>query len=462
MREIKLKITGIHCKSCKELIENEISLLEGVENISVDEEKHTAEIEFNEKKTSQNEIINEIKALNYEAEAVLKKSKKNDKFVAESKKTIEVPKNFFIGGALLLLIGVLYYVASKSGAFELMGKLSESSLSYPLIFLIGLLASFHCIGMCGGIVMAYTSRFCATVKGNKTVSFPHIYYNLGRILSYTLTGFILGGVGSFFGISRTFTGTITILAGLFMIAVGLSLITRYAIIDKITAILPTSFARLFSNQLHASKPKGPFIIGFLNGFMPCGPLQALQVYALTSGSALTGGISMAMYGLGTAPLMLGFGKIISLFSQSRLKQVMRVSGIIVILLGLMTANRGLGSFNWNDDNQSAQKTAPLKAENLTAESNNNQNSNYQVAQMDLTYQGYVPNTLTVKKGVPVKWIINAKEISGCTSEILLPAFKIDRNLKKGENIIEFTPQVAGTYKFSCGMQMVWGKFVVTE
>ena len=470
MKKLQLKIIGIHCKSCKELIENEIDTLPGVKNVEVNLKTYEAEIKYDDQKISEYEIIKEIENLNYEAR-VIASSKKIGKNTLDSPRLPDgqavKPKNdkFFrnsiILGIALLLIGILYFVISRFGFLELLGKLNEPNLSYPLIFVIGLLASFHCIGMCGGIVMAYTSRYCATVKGNKRISFPHIYYNLGRILSYALTGVILGGIGSFFGINKTFTGIITLLAGLFMIAVGLSLLARLSILDKITGILPASFARLFSNQLHASKPKGPFIVGFINGFIPCGPLQALQVYALASGSALTGGLSMAAFGLGTAPLMLGFGNIISMFSQSRLKQVMKVSGVIVILLGLLTLSRAWGSFSWNNDARSFPgNEASVQPKNSTK--NIEPSGNFQTVEMKVTSQGYIPNSLTVKKGVPVKWVIDASGMSGCTSAISMPAFGIDKQLKRGENIIEFTPKVAGTYKFSCGMQMVWGKFIVTE
>lgn len=460
MQKIILQVNGIHCKSCKSLIEGEISLQKGVEKIEVDRKTGRTEIIFNEKEISRDEIVKEIEALNYQV--------KSGKIIKKGLGPLAKPednkwnRNLIIAGSALVVIAVLYFIVTNFGFLEILGKLNEPNLSYPLIFVIGLLASFHCIGMCGGIVMAYTTRFCASVKGNKNVSLSHIYYNLGRIIAYTLTGAVLGGIGSFFAINSTFTGIVTLLAGLFMLAVGLSLLARLSILDKITGILPVSFARLFSSQLHASKPRTPFVIGFLNGFIPCGPLQALQIYALASGSALRGGLSLVAFGLGTSPLMLGFGNIISMFSQSRLKQVMKVSGIIVIILGLMTINRSFGSFSGanppqNTKTETANTVAPINGNN-----NTNQNTNYQTANMDLTYQGYVPNTLTVKKGIPVKWVINAKEISGCTSEILLPAFNIDRNLKKGENVIEFTPKVAGTYKFSCGMQMVWGKFIVTE
>jgi uncharacterized protein len=456
MKKIKLKITGIHCKSCKELIESEINLLNGIEKVDVCVKNDIARVIYNEKHISSIEIINEIKSLNYGVKKI--ESEEIYKSQINSIENKFKSSNLLLGGILLFLIAIIYYVVSSYGGFELLARLNESNLSFPLIFVIGLLASFHCIGMCGGIVMAYTTRFCASVKGNKSINISHLSYNAGRILAYAVVGFILGGLGSFFAISRSFTGIVTLLAGVFMIMVGASLSIRLAILDKITGILPVSIVRLFSSKLHSSRPRAPFIIGFLNGFMPCGPLQALQIYSLTTGSALRGGLSMAAFGLGTVPLMLGFGNIISIFSQSRLKQVMKVSGVIVILLGLLTLGRGWNSFGFEEI---AQPT-PQTSVNPAPTQNTQDQASIQTVSMSVTPQGYSPNTLTVKKGVPVKWVIDGNGITGCTSEILLPAFGIDRPLKRGENIIEFTPKVAGTYKFSCGMQMVWGKFIVTS
>lgn len=457
MQKIKLQITGIHCKSCKTLIEEEVSLIAGVKEVEVNAKTSQAWVVYNEGETTKDEIIKAIEHLNYEAKVIktfrAKDNSPEDKKQSESSGAST--KNLLISAVVLVLLSLAYLLASRFGLFEFMEKLNESNLSYGLIFVIGLLASFHCIGMCGGIVIAYTTRFCPSVKGNNNISFPHIYYNIGRIAAYALTGAVLGGVGSFFGISPTFTSILTLLAGLFMVAVGLSLIVRLSILDKITGILPISFMRLFSKQIHSLKPKAPVIIGFLNGFIPCGPLQAMQIYSLASGSALAGGLSMAAFGLGTAPLMLGFGNIISILSHSRIKQIMKISGAIVMILGILNISRSYAIYK-NDSSSSLINNSQTEETVAGTDKTNT----FQEARMNLTYKGYEPSTLTVKKGVPVRWIINVKEMSGCTSEILLPAFNVDKNLKKGENIIEFTPKVAGTYKFSCGMQMVWGKFIV--
>ncbi|NQV00148.1 MAG: cupredoxin domain-containing protein, partial [Parcubacteria group bacterium] len=82
--------------------------------------------------------------------------------------------------------------------------------------------------------------------------------------------------------------------------------------------------------------------------------------------------------------------------------------------------------------------------------------------MDLTLQGYDPNILYIKAGIPVRWVINVKQMSGCTNSIILHGYDIEKDLVKGENIIEFMPEESGEIKFSCWMQMVWGKFIVTE
>jgi plastocyanin domain-containing protein len=80
--------------------------------------------------------------------------------------------------------------------------------------------------------------------------------------------------------------------------------------------------------------------------------------------------------------------------------------------------------------------------------------------MDLTASGYQPDILYIKKDIPVRWVINVKQLSGCLSAIMIKDYNIYQKLHLGENVIEFTPKSAGEIKFSCGMQMVWGKFIV--
>ncbi|MFH1781313.1 MAG: sulfite exporter TauE/SafE family protein [Patescibacteria group bacterium] len=364
---------------------------------------------------------------------------------------------YIVGFLILFLVG--YGIIKLTDGLEILSKLNENDISYGLIFLIGLLASFHCIGMCGGLVVTYTTASKEEQDANtkKTKLKPHFYYNLGRFISYTIIGAILGGVGSFFAINPSFTGTITLIAGLFMILMGASLVTKNKYLEKIKLKTPKFIGRyIFSNQGN-KKPKGPFIIGLLTGFMPCGPLQAMQLYALTSGSFVKGGLSMAIYALGTIPLMFGFGSFISLIKHDKIKKIMQISGIVVIVLGLFMINRGLTNFGYGFKG--------LLASDQTSQTEyliDGDVTEYQTVEMKLTAKGYEPNVLYVKKDIPVKWVINVEQMSGCTDAIILPDYDIEKDLVKGENIIEFTPDRLGEIKFSCWMQMVWGKFIVTN
>ncbi|MFH1225778.1 MAG: sulfite exporter TauE/SafE family protein [bacterium] len=450
LQKIKFKIKGIHCASCKVLIETEIDVLAGVKDIEVNHQTGECQVEYDTDQISQKQIFAAIEKLNYRVE------KTADKEGGE-KKTKRSYKNLIIGGGLLILFISGYLIVKQFGLLEILAKLNENNLSYGLIFLIGLLVSFHCVGMCGGLVVTYTTRRLAQSDGQNDKSLaPHLQYNFGRLISYTAIGGILGGVGSFFGVNPVFTGIITLLAGVFMVLMGLSLLTHFRALEKIKLKTPAFIARFLYGQKHNAKPKGPFIIGLLNGFMPCGPLQAMQLYALATGSFTRGALALGVYALGTVPLMFGFGSFLSFISQERIKQLMKFSGILVIILGLLMLNRGLANFGYSFGVSGGQVSRT--GYEVTGEV-----KEFQTVKMELTYRGYVPNVLYIKAGVPVRWVIDVKQMSGCTNAILIDSLGIRRDLKYGENIIEFTP-LAGVkeIKFSCWMRMVWGKFVVTD
>lgn len=358
-------------------------------------------------------------------------------------------KYFYLFVAIILFIFGYWLIQDMDG-FELLGKLNQENVGYGLIFLIGVLASFHCIGMCGGLVVTYTAK----QQTSCISSVSHWQYNLGRLVSYTVIGGILGGFGSFFGINPTFTGTITIIAGGFMVLMGLSLLTNFKWFKKIQIRTPKAIAKYLYSNSEKKKPKTPLIIGLLNGFMPCGPLQAMQLYALATGSITQGALTMALYAAGTIPLMFGFGNMLSSIKKERIAQIMKISGLIVIILGAFMFNRGLTNFGYGFKS--------LLAQNQNSQSEISTTGEYQEVLMDLTYNGYEPSILYVQKGIPVRWVINVKQMTGCTDAIMIHDYDIEKNLVKGENIIEFTPKEAGEIKFSCWMEMVWGKFIVTE
>jgi len=442
MSKQSFKISGLHCSSCKLLLESELAELPGVKKIKVDYPGGKATIEYSETETNLDKIFDKIKNLNYTPELALGKQEKKP-----------INKKFIWGGLFIFIFITGIILINTLGGWDLLANLNDGNVGYGLIFLIGLLASFHCVGMCGGFIIAYSTSQLKKEKATKNYKL-HLQYNLGRLISYTIIGGILGGVGSFFGVNPIFSGSLLIVAAIFMVLMGLSLATNIKWLEKIKIKTPDFIAKIiFKNRNQNKTPKSPFIIGLLTGLMPCGPLQAMQLYALSTGDWLTGALSMAVYVLGTIPVLFSFGSFVSLLTGSRIKQLLKISGVIVILLGLFTLSRGLDNFNLFQAKEEPIKTAPAT----------NDNSDYQIVNMSVTYAGYQPNVIHIKAGQPVKWIIDSQGATGCTSGIILynGSQQISRQLSGSQDIIEFTPATGLTeIKFSCGMRMVWGKFII--
>ncbi|MFA6410954.1 MAG: sulfite exporter TauE/SafE family protein [Candidatus Buchananbacteria bacterium] len=452
MEKIEFKITGLHCKSCKTLLEGEVGSLAGVKNIKVNYQTGNCLVEFDQKQISFSQIKNKIENFDYQVNL--------DPKTKKSKAKKNSAKTFVLGLLLpLFLIGFLvgYFYIQKSGALAILAKLNESNLSYGLIFLIGFLASFHCIGMCGGLVITYSASAAVKEKAKKiNFSWAHLQYNLGRLISYTLVGAILGGLGSFFAINQTVSGILMLVVGSFMILMAVSLFTNYKWLEKVSLKTPQFIAKFIFKQSKSNNPKTPLVIGLLTGLMPCGPLQAMQLYALGTGDWRRGALSLAFFALGTTPLMFGFGTFISYLSKNYMKKVMKISAIIVGLLALIMIGRGLANFGFNFSLPTVLESGNLKNEKNPSVPSDS----YQQVKMTVTYSGYQPNVLYIKKGIPVRWVINGSGISGCTNVIQIPEYGIRQTLFRGENIINFTPDHTGEIAFSCGMQMVWGKFIV--
>ena len=221
----------------------------------------------------------------------------------------------------------------------------------------------------------------------------------------------------------------------------------------------TKFHPKFLTKISAnasSKAKGPykvpFITGLLNGlFIACGPLQAMYLYAAGTGNFLTGAMSLAAFGLGTLPIMLGFGSLTTAISHKTTAKILKISAVIVLILGLIMLNRGL-ALTGNSINFQVSGT-----------SNNSVLQNgVQEVNMNMDTQGYHPNSFVIKKGIPVKWSINVTELIPCNNEIIMNDYGIDVKLKQGLNVINFTPTKIGTIQLTCGMGMLHGSFVVTE
>lgn len=446
----------MHCHSCQNLIEGEVGDLAGVKKIKVDLKNDSADLEYDEKEISEEKIFAKIKELKYHPAPLDQK--------LTAKGSSQTGRGLILAGALLIAFLIIYSVIQRSGVLEIFLRLNDPRIGYGLIFAIGILASFHCVGMCGGFVAAYSAA--EIEKGRKASLKIHAQYNLGRLISYTLSGLLLGAFGSIVQINGTISGLLLVAAGVFMMIMGLSLLTNWRILDKIKLKMPRFVGKIIRQSPESSRPKGPFIIGLLTAMMPCGPLQAMQLYALGTGNPWQGGLSMALYAAGTIPVMLAFGGFISLLTRERIKNLLKISGAIVIVLGLMTAARGASDFGFLKKpskiiNELSGKK-DISAEQYFADSV--PTDKYQTVEMSITASGFKPNIIHLKRGLPVRWIIKDGGVSGCTNQVILynGGQELKYKINSPQTIVKFMPSGKSEIKFSCWMKMVWGKFVFDD
>jgi len=203
---------------------------------------------------------------------------------------------------------------------------------------LGFLTSFHCIGMCGPIALALPLHGANKIQK----LFGGILYNFGRTTTYVIFGFILGLFGQGLG-ALGFQRWVSIIAGILMIATVLSPslfksnFSSQGIFNSLLSKVIGALKKLFSTRSYGSL----YLIGLLNGLLPCGPLYMAFIMSAGTGNAFTAVIFMMMFGLGTIPLLFTItilGNFISLSVRNRINNFLP---ILIVLIGVLFILRGL-------------------------------------------------------------------------------------------------------------------------
>lgn len=438
---LKLSISGMTCSGCARKIENTLKLTDGVSDAKVSLQGTYAEIAYDPSVISAEKLILLVKGLGYDAK--------------ESSPNAGVQKDLIkVAGAALAIVAA-YFLIDKVGILGVFTAvpLAKQGMGYGMLFIIGLLTSVHCVAMCGGINLTQTLSAKSSPDTRKTAAAsltPSLLYNAGRVASYTIIGAIVGAAGSVISLSAAFKGAIQLIAGVFMVLMGLSMLNIIPSLSKLIPRLPSSLA---GRIVEKSAGKGPFIVGLLNGLMPCGPLQAMQLYALSTGSPVAGALSMLVFSLGTVPLMFGLGVLGSLLSRKSARGLIAAGAVLVVLLGVLMFGNGLSLTGY---------TAPELPKEKPVGTFAVISGGLQVVTTRLGSNSYEP--IIVQKGIPVRWIIQARpqDINGCNNRLVVPSYKLEKAFAPGDNIIEFTPSKSGVIPFSCWMGMIRSRITVVD
>jgi len=216
--------------------------------------------------------------------------------------------------------------------------------------------------------------------------------------------------------------------------------------------------RFFTQKVHKprTESKSPLYVGILNGFMPCGPLQSMQIYALSTGNPFYGALSMFLFSIGTVPLMFVLGSVSTALGRKFTEKVMVAGAILVTVLGLSMLTQGFSL-------SGVTFTAPRQVTNVFTELGPERKSNefygeiidgFQIVYSTLEPFNYPDVTFIV--GIPVKWVVDTPQgsINGCNNRIIIAEYDLEHTFEYGDNIIEFMPINEGRFQYTCWMGMI--------
>lgn len=437
----KIFISGMTCVSCEMIITEELKKIGGVHSVKVSRKNQEAHIFFTDTEPDFKGIKNTVEKLGYKV----------------SSKPLTEVDNMAAGTwkdwvysllAVVALYGI-YKAIQSSGFLEFLGGgTAEASLGAAI--LIGLVASVSsCLVVVGGVIVSFAAKYKTEDASLWSQTKPHLLFHAGRLVTFFFLGGLLGLIGDWLSLSNTFIGSFTVLVGFVLLVLGMNILGIAPSPSALGIRLPKKTFQKWNALKESNHALAPIALGALTFFLPCGFTQSMQLFAITTGSFLQGALSLFLFALGTAPVLIGLGVATTRFQNMKLTVFKKAAGFIVIIFAVYTFITGATiagiHINW-----------PVQKEEGKTVVTDSQ----QVIEMTVDSRGYTPNSFTLQKGVPVKWIIDGKQLTGCSNEIMAKDFNINEKLKSGKNIITFTPTKSGNFGFSCWMGMIRGKFIV--
>jgi sulfite exporter TauE/SafE/copper chaperone CopZ len=431
------------CAACRDKIERKLRNTAGVKSADVNYGAGIAVVTYDAHIVTQREIETVVEKLDYQ-------------ILGDGQRLPNGTKSL---GALIIVLAAYMLLGhfGLSDVFNLFPA-AEIGMSYGALFLIGLLTSVHCVAMCGGINLSQClpqKDISADNNGLRALR-QSLLYNLGRIVSYTAVGGVVGALGAVITPTGVFRGAVALIAGVFMVVMGLNMLGIFPALRKFTPRLPQALTKAIGSG--TEETRSPLVVGLLNGLMPCGPLQSMQIYALSTGGVASGALSMLLFGLGTVPLMFGIGAVSSVLSRKFARRATAAGAALVVVFGLSMFSQGwsLSGLPLVFLPGPAGVTVADGASSVTVA------DGYQFVGSTLL-PGQYP-AIAVQSGLPVKWTINAPQgsINGCNSRMIIREYGIEHKFTAGENVIEFTPDRTGQFSYSCWMGMIRGTITVTS
>jgi sulfite exporter TauE/SafE len=230
---------------------------------------------------------------------------------------------------IALVFVILFIFLQKIGLVNL---ISGGNVTYSTALIIGIIASLStCMAVVGGLVLSISATFS---KGGDKVK-PQIMFHVGRIVSFFILGGVIGSLGSVFTFSTVSNFILSLVVGMVMLILGIKLLDVFPWAKRILPSLPRFIGNHIRGITNFNHTLTPFLVGVATFFLPCGFTQSMQLYTLSTGTFLSGGLTMLAFALGTLPVLalISFSSF-SIKNSSRSGIFFKSAGLIVILFAL--------------------------------------------------------------------------------------------------------------------------------
>ncbi len=333
-------------------------------------------------------------------------------------------------------------------------------MNLGVIFFTGLtIGGLSCLAVQGGLLASIVSL---QEKERESTSKLHAVFStavflLAKLVAHAVLGFVLGAFGGALNISDQAQIVMQLVAGIYMILVALNLLEIHPIFRYVIIQPPKYFSRLIKNQSRSKDVFAPALLGALTVFIPCGTTLAMEALAISSANPWQGAAIMIAFTLGTAPLFFGVGFITSLLGAAMQSKFLKVAALAVLYLGLTSIKGSMVALGLPLSYQAVQGISQTPANETHEEKLYDEEPVQQTIEIKVTANGYSPNRIQVRKGVPVTLKLVGVDAYSCAAAFRIPSLGIKKNLQANETQrVTFTPEKTGKIPFSCSMGMYDG------
>ena len=313
-------VTGMHCKACILMTESELKDVPEVADAKSSLATHSVVVtgDFGEK--SQEQIAQELTQV---------LTKHGYSLSVEKQAPNKGWRDFRIAIPIALAFAVLFVLLQKVGIVSLV---DTTSLSYGTIFIVGLIASLStCMAVVGGLVLSMSATFAK--EGDRVR--PQLLFHGGRLVSFFILGGVIGTVGAVFTLNTVWMFALSLVIGVVMLILGINLLDVFPWAKKLQPGMPRFIASRALSAEKLNHSLTPLLVGIATFFLPCGFTQSMQIYTLSTGSFLSGALTMFVYALGTLPVLalVSFSSF-SVQGSTKAGVFFKTAGLIVILFAL--------------------------------------------------------------------------------------------------------------------------------